>query len=105
MSRENLNNGLVKIEVSQEELENSISGLEQLLPVIERLVVKGSYFSGQGKKETREEITELREHFKTAIDSMTMILLNFPEYQESKEEESISGWKEAVMRTFLGGSR
>lgn len=50
MSRENLNNGLVKIEVSQEELENSISGLEQLLPVIERLVVKGSYFSGQGKK-------------------------------------------------------
>lgn len=73
---ENIGNGLVKIGVKQEDLENSISGLTQLKPVLQAVVSRQ-----QDKKQAAIDVGELGKHFDTAIDAMTILLAGFPDYQ------------------------
>ena len=38
----NIGNGFIKIGVTQEELENSIAGLQQLKPILQMQVIRGN---------------------------------------------------------------
>lgn len=74
---EKIRNGMVKIGVTQEALEDSISGLTQLKPVLQAVVARQ-----QDKKQAAIDYAELGRHFDTAIDAMTILLLGFPDYQD-----------------------
>lgn len=73
---ENIGNGMVKIGVKQEDLENSISGLTQLKPVLQAVVSRQ-----QDKKQAAIDVEEIGKYFDTAIDAMTILLTGFPDYQ------------------------
>lgn len=79
MSVEKIGNGYVKIGVSQEDLEDSIAGLSQLKPILQAQVIKGN---GRNRQQAAIDCAELGKHFDTAIDSMTMLLAGFEDYQE-----------------------
>lgn len=82
---EKINNGMVKIGVKQEDLEDSIGGLRQLKPILQEQVLIGN---GSNKEQGRKDAEELGKHFDTAIDSMIILLAGFPDYQkEVKEHE------------------
>ncbi len=74
---EKIRNGMVKIGVTQEALEDSISGLTQLKPVLQAMVALQ-----QDKKQAAIDYAELGRHFDTAIDAMIILLLGFPDYQD-----------------------
>lgn len=67
---------LVKVEVSQEDLEDSINGLSQLKPILQAQLIK----SNGNKRQAAIDVKELGRHFDTAIDAMTMLLSGFPDY-------------------------
>ncbi len=63
------------LKINKDDLENSIAGLSQLKPVLQKHCLI-SNMDGRGKQDAKE----LGEHFETAINSMITIL----EYMESK---------------------
>jgi len=75
--RENLENEMVKVGVSQTDLENSISALGKLKPELRWLLIKINY-EGQGI----QDVKDMERKFDTAIDAMTLLLLQFPDYQD-----------------------
>ena len=83
MSVEKIGNGYVKIEVSQEDLEDSIAGLSRLKPILQAQVIMNNGSNGQ---QAAIDCAELGKHFDTAIDSMTMLLAGFEEYREQEGE-------------------
>ena len=71
---ENIGNGLAKVGVSQEDLEESIAGLRQLKPILQKQVMIGN---GHDTKQGLKDAAELGKHFDTAIDAMCMLLSGF----------------------------
>jgi len=57
------------LKISKESLENSIKGLSQLKPVLQRQCLVAN-LDGQCKQDSKE----LGEHFETAINSMVTVL-------------------------------
>lgn len=84
MSVEKIGNGYVKIGVSQEDLEDSIAGLSRLKPILQAQVIVNNGSNGQ---QAAIDCAELGKHFDTAIDSMTMLLAGFEEYQRGAKAE------------------
>ena len=76
--QENTGNGFVKIGVTQEELENSIAGLQQLKPILQMQVIRGN---GGNARQAAIDSAEIAKHFDTAITSMTMLLTGFNDYK------------------------
>lgn len=71
------------IEVKQEDLEESIAGLSQLLPVLLKYIAIGN----EGNiSQTMIAQEELSKHFNTAIDTMTMLYAAYVEDEPVKEE-------------------
>lgn len=85
MSVEHIGNGMVKIGVKQEDLEDSISGLQQLKPILQALVIKGN---GTDERQAAIDVKELGKHFDTAIDAMAILLSGFEEYQKKEENRN-----------------
>ena len=75
---ENIGDGLVKVGVKQEDLENSIAGLKQLKPILKMQVIRGNRGNG---KQAAIDCAEIGRHFDTAIDAMTILLSGFSDYQ------------------------
>lgn len=82
MNIENLENGLVMIGFTKEELEDSIAGLTQLKPVLQANVIKAN---GKNKIQAQKDSVELGKHFDTAIMAMTMLLAGFEEDTEGED--------------------
>ena len=82
MNIENLENGLVMIGFTKEELEDSIAGLTQLKPVLQANVIKAN---GKNKIQAQKDSIELGKHFDTAITVMTMLLAGFEEDMEGED--------------------
>lgn len=89
---ERIGNGMVKIGVTQESLEESIDGLSQLKPLLQMVVSRQ-----QDSKQAAIDYAELGQHFDTAIDAMTILLLGFPDYQEMQHRD----WKDNFMERFV----
>lgn len=68
------NSGLIKVGVSQEDLEESIAGLRELKPILQQQVMNGN---GCDTKQGLKDAAELGKHFDTAIDAMCMLLSGF----------------------------
>ena len=83
MKTEKLENGIVMIGLTKEELEDSIAGLSQLKPILQAQVIKGN---GKNMKQAKIDSEELGSHFETAITAMTMLLAGFEEPTEGAEE-------------------
>nr|WP_308743230.1 toxin PIN [uncultured Anaerocolumna sp.] len=66
-------NNAVLLKVNKEDLEESISGLQQLFPIINNRVIIGN---GNNRKQAAKDSEELKKHFDTAITSMMMLLAN-----------------------------
>lgn len=79
MSVHKLNSHYVAITLKQEDLEESIAGLQQLKPILQAQVIRGN---GSNKKQAAIDSAELGKHFETAIDAMTMILTQFDDYKD-----------------------
>lgn len=79
--KENIGNGYVKIGVKQEDLEDSIDGLEQLKPILQKQVI---LLNGKDIKQAHIDAMELGKHFDTAITAMKMLLLQFPDYASAR---------------------
>lgn len=75
---ENIGNGMVLLGVKQEDLENSIVGLEQLKPILQMQVIKSN---GDNRRQGAADASELGKHFDTAIDSMKILLSGFEDYR------------------------
>ena len=75
--RENLENDLVKVGVSQEDLESSISALGRLKAILSESLVNTNV-EGLGL----QHAAKLEREFDRAIDAMTLLLLQFPDYQD-----------------------
>ncbi len=73
---ENMGNGFVKVGVTKEELEESIAGLSQLKPIIQKQVALGN---GTDAKQARKDVAEVGKHFDTAINAMTILYSGFKE--------------------------
>lgn len=65
------------LKLSKEGLENSIAGLSQIKPILQKQCLLAN-LDGQGKKDARE----LGEHYETAINAMITVL----GLMESEEE-------------------
>lgn len=74
---ENIGQGLVKVGVKQEDLEESIAGLKQLKPILQKQVIAGN---GRDRSQGIKDAAELGKHFNTAIDAMTILLSGFTDY-------------------------
>ena len=71
------------IGVKQEDLEESIAGLSQLLPVLLKNIAIGN----RGNiRQTMIDQSQLSKHFETAIDAMTMLYAAYDEDEPVKEE-------------------
>lgn len=75
---EKVGKDLVKVGVSQKDLEDSINGLSQLKPILQAQVIKSN---GADRRQAVIDCTTLSRHFDTAIDAMTMLLSGFQDYQ------------------------
>lgn len=75
---EKIGNGLVKMKVSQNDLEESICGLSGLKPILQAQVIKSN---GADKRQAAIDSAAIGKHFDTAIDAMTVLLSGFPDYQ------------------------
>lgn len=58
------------LKVSKEGLENSIAGLSELKPILQRQVI----IANKDKKQGEFDAKELGEHFETAINAMITVL-------------------------------
>ena len=83
MKTEKLENGIVMIGLTKEQLEDSIAGLSQLKPVLQAQVIRGN---GKNVKQAKIDSQELGSHFDTAITAMIMLLAGFEEPTEGEEE-------------------
>ena len=83
MNIEKLENGLIMVGLTKEELEESIAGLSHLKPVLQAQVIRGN---GKNVKQAKIDSEELGSHFDTAITAMTMLLAGFEEPMEGAEE-------------------
>lgn len=81
MKTEKLENGLVMVGLTKEELEDSIAGLSQLKPILQAQVTRGN---GKNAKQALIDSNELGNHFDTAITAMTMLLSGFEEPMEGE---------------------
>lgn len=61
----------VVLKVSKEDLEDSLAGLSQLKPILQRNVIIAN---GKNRKQGEIDSAELGKHFDTAITAMTMML-------------------------------
>lgn len=86
MGIERIGNGYVKIAVSQEDLEESISALRLLKPILQARVIKSN---GPNKRQAAVDARQLGKHFDTAINAMAMLLSGFEEYREQEEQEML----------------
>ena len=68
MGIERIGGGYIKIAVSKEDLEESIS-------------------NGNNKHQAAVDSAQIKKHFDTAIDAMTMLLSGFDVYGKGKERE------------------
>ncbi len=84
MGIERIGGGYIKIAVSKEDLEESISGLSQLKPILQVIVIKSN---GNNKHQAAVDSAQIKKHFDTAIDAMTMLLSGFDVYGKGKERE------------------
>lgn len=84
MGIERIGGGYIKIAVSKEDLEESISGLSQLKPILQAIVIKSN---GNNKHQAAADSAQIKKHFDTAIDAMTMLLSGFDGYGKGKERE------------------
>jgi hypothetical protein len=66
-------NGMVLLKVNDNDLEESINGLNCLLPILKQLVIKSN---GNNRMQAILDAQELEKHFNTAITAMTMLLAN-----------------------------
>ena len=73
-----LGSGFVKIGVNQENLEDSIAGLQQLKPILQMQVIRGN---GGNARQAAIDSAEIAKHFDTAITAMTMLLTGFEDYK------------------------
>lgn len=83
MSIERIGNGYIKIAVNQEDLEESLSALSQLKPILQAQVIKSN---GPNKRQAAIDVRQLGKHFDTAINAMTMLLSEFEEYKDQEEQ-------------------
>lgn len=75
------------IGVKQEDLEESIAGLSQLLPVLLKNIAIGN----RGNiRQTMIDQSQLSKHFKTAIDAMTMLYAAYNAEDEPVKEEILN---------------
>lgn len=75
------------IGVKQEDLEESIAGLSQLLPVLLKNIAVGN----RGNiRQTMIDQSQLSKHFKTAIDAMTMLYAAYNVEDEPVKEEILN---------------
>lgn len=75
--------GYIMIGVSREDLEDSISGLSQLKPVLQAIVIKSN---GNNKRQAAADSAQIKKHFDTAINAMAMLLSEFEDCGEGKQE-------------------
>lgn len=61
----------VVVGVKKEDLEDSLAGLRQLKPILQRNVMLGN---GKNVVQGKKDAAELGKHFDTAITAMTMLL-------------------------------
>lgn len=73
---------MVVLGVGQEDLLNSIAGLEQLKPILQEQV---KIANGKNIRQGIKDASELGKHFDTAITAMQMVLGAFPEYKADSE--------------------
>ncbi len=64
-------NSIKVIKLSEDELEESISGLTQLKPILQQMVLKGN---GMNMVQGAIDSREIGQHLDTAINSMVAIL-------------------------------
>lgn len=95
MSVERIGNGLVRVGVKQEDLEESIAGLQQLKPILVERVIRGN---GKNREQGMKDAKELAQHFDTATDAMTILLSGFSEYREEQQKGECS------MRVYISGA-
>lgn len=69
--------------LSKEKLEDSINGLSQLKPILERNCLEAN-LDGRGK----EDAKELGEHFETAINAMVTVLALMEIKNENNDNEN-----------------
>lgn len=74
----NIGNGFIELGVKQEDLEESISALEELKHILQRQVMIGN---GRNRKQGIIDSAEIGKHFDTAITSMKMLLCGFDDYK------------------------
>ncbi len=67
------------ISIKQEDLEDSISGLSQLKPILQAQIIKNN---GANKQQAAIDVKELGKHFDTAIEAMTTLLSGFDDYRK-----------------------
>lgn len=67
---------MVILGVQKQELVESIQGLEQLKPVLQKQVI---YANGKNTKQGLKDAKELGKHFDTAITAMQMVLSGYPD--------------------------
>lgn len=79
MGIERIGGGYIKIAVSKEDLEESISGLSQLKPILQAIVIKSN---GNNKHQAAVDSAQIKK-----IDAMTMLLSGFDVYGKGKERE------------------
>ncbi len=79
MGIERIGGGYIKIAVSKEDLEESISGLSQLKPILQAIVIKSN---GNNKHQAAVDSAQIKK-----IDAMTMLLSGFDGYGKGKERE------------------
>lgn len=85
---EKFGDGMVAIKISKEELEDSIAGLTQLKPILQRIVIAQN---GKNVKQGMAESAELGKHFDTAIETMTSVLAGIEGFLEEIKVEEDDG--------------
>lgn len=74
MGIERIGGGYVKVAVSREDLEESISGPSQLKPILQAIVIKSN---GSNRRQAAVDSAQIKQHFDTAITAMTILLSGF----------------------------
>lgn len=77
MGIERVGGGYIKISLKKEDLEESINGLSQLKPILQAIVIKSN---GTNMRQAAVDSAQIKKHFDTAIDAMTMLLSGFDGY-------------------------
>lgn len=85
---EKFGDGMVAIKISKEELEDSIAGLTELKPILQRLVIAQN---GKNVKQGMIDAAELGKHFDTAIETMASVLVGIEGCLEGIKVEEDDG--------------